>query len=173
MNGSAGAPLALEFSLDDLRRDVRYACLEGPGSPKAHEVLDPYGFISQPPILRRVGLWVAAQLDPEVTRLAAVGASALGIALATGLQINVPVVFVEDRRVHGEFSVGDAVAVVADITRTGRSARDTVEAVMAEGGRPRQIFVVWDRSLGALELLGEVRLPLRVLMEERSSGVFG
>jgi orotate phosphoribosyltransferase len=158
---------SLEFSLDDLRRDVRGACLQGPGDPQASEILDPYGFISQPPILRRLGVWIAAQLAPEVNRLVAVGSSALGLALAAGLEQNVPVAFVADGEVFGEFSSGDAAAVVADITRTGHSARATVEVLSAAGSGVEHVFVVWDRSMGALDLLAQVHVPVSVLMEER------
>lgn len=158
---------SLGFSLDDLRRDVRGACLQGPGDPQASEILDPYGFISQPPILRRLGEWIAAQLDPEVNRLVAVGSSALGLALAAGLEQNVPVAFVADGEVFGESSSGDSAAVVADIARTGQSTRATAEVLAAAGSGVEQVFIVWDRSMGALELLDPLHVPVTVLMEER------
>lgn len=158
------------FSLDELRRDVRGACLQGPGDPQASEILDPYGFISQPPILRRLGEWIAAQLGPEVNRLVAVGSSALGLALAAGLEQNVPVAFVADGEVFGESSSGDVVAVVADITRTGGSTQATVEVLSSAGSAVEDIFVVWDRSMGALDLLGPLHIPVTVLMEERLAG---
>lgn len=158
---------SLGFSLDDLRRDVRGACLQGPGDPRASEILDPYGFISQPPILRRLGGWITAQLAPEVNRLVAVGSSALGLALAAGLEQNVPVAFVADGEIFGEFSSGDTAAVVADIARTGQSTRATVEVLAAAGSGVEQIFVVWDRSMGALDLLDPLQVPITVLMEER------
>ena len=162
---------ALEFSFEDLCREVRYACLQGPGDPKESEILDPYEFISQPPILRRLGMWLGVQLEPEVNRLVAVGVSALGLALAAGLEVNVPVAFVESDRILGEFSAGDVVAVVADLTRTGASTRATVEAVRSAGARVAQILVVWDRSLGALDALSELEVPVTVLMEERAHQV--
>lgn len=157
------------FSLEDLRRDIRYACLEGPGDPRAAEILDPYGFISQPAILRRLGIWIASLLHPDVNRLAAVGSSALGVALAGGLEINVPVVLVTDGRLLGEFSEGDRTAVVADITRTGETASACARTVETAGGENVQIFVIWDRSLGAVDVLRERELPLHVLMDEQSS----
>lgn len=162
---------ALEFSLEDLRREVRYACLQGPGDPKESEILDPYEFISQPPILRRLGMWIGAQLEPEVSRLMAVGVSALGLTLAAGLEVNVPVAFVESGRVLGEFSSGDVVAVVADLTKTGASTRATVEAVRSAGAKVDQLLVVWDRSLGALDALSELDIPMTVLMEEHAQQV--
>lgn len=164
------APDTTAFSLDDLRRDVRSACLQGPGDPTAADILDPYGFISQPPILRRLGLWIAAGLEPDVNRIVAVGVSALGLALAAGLEQNIAVAFVEDGRVLGEFSNGDVTAVVADITRTGQTAVAAAGTLAGAGGEVRQVFIVWDRTLGALASLAEMHVPVTVLMEERLAG---
>ena len=166
---TASHTAALGFSLEDLRRDVRSACLEGPGDPKSSEILDPYGFISQPPILRRLGMWIATQLGPDSNRLVAVGASALGLALAAGLEQNVPVAFVQGDEVYGESSSGDVATVIADIARTGRSARAAIDVLTRAGSTVDAVLIVWDRSLGALDLLDELRIPVRVLMEERLS----
>jgi len=153
------------FSLDDLSRDVRYACLLGPARPRT-ELLDPYGFISQPAIVRRLGAWITSLLDPEAVRLVGVGASALPIALAVGLELSVPVAFVDGKELRGEVSPGDRVAVVADITRTGQSALTTTEAISGAGGTTIQVFVVWDRAQGALEGLRTLEVPLHILIED-------
>lgn len=156
----------VDFSLEDLSRDVRYACLLGPATPN-HELIDPYGFISQPAIVRRLGVWIASALLSETVRLVGVGASALPIALAVGLELNLPVAFVEEGEVRGEVSPGDRVAIVADITRTGHSAMETKNAIERAGAQPTQVFVVWDRAQGALLRLRELDSPVHVLIEDR------
>lgn len=156
----------LDFSFDDLIRDVQYACLLGPATPN-HELLDPYGFISQPAIVRRLGAWMGSLLRDEAVRLVGVGASALPIALAVGLDLNMPVAFFEKGDLRGEVSPGDGVAIVADITRTGDSAIKTRDAIEDAGAETIQIFVVWDRAQGALDRLGALDTRLHVLIEDR------
>ncbi|MEX0698303.1 MAG: hypothetical protein WD354_01095 [Acidimicrobiia bacterium] len=157
----------LDFSLDDLIRDVRYACLLGPATPN-HEVLDPYGFISQPAIVRRLGAWIASLLRDEAVRLIGVGASALPVALAVGLDLNMPVALFEKAHLHGEVSPGNGVAIVADITRTGDSAIKTIDAIKDAGAETIQIFVVWDRAQGALDRLHAFDTSVHVLIEDRA-----
>ncbi len=158
---------APEFSLDDLRRDVCNACLKGP-APRQFEMLDPYGFIAQPAIVRRLGLWISARLDARSDRLVGVGASALPIALAVGLELSVPVAFVASGSVHGALPPGDRVAVVADIVRTGDSTIATVDATVAAGAEATQLFVVWDRAQGAADRFRRLDIPLHLLIEDRS-----
>lgn len=157
---------SLDFSLDDLTRDVRYACLVGPATPN-DRILDPYGFISQPAIVRRLGAWIASLLVEDAVRLVGVGASALPIALAVGLELNMPVALVEDGELHGEVSPGDGVAVVADITRTGDSAIRTRDAVASAGAETIQVFVVWDRGKGAVDRILDFDSRLHVLIEDQ------
>ena len=155
------------FSLDDLRRDVRYACLRGPAPPD-RELLDPYGFIAQPAIVRRLGRWIGERLAADAGRLVGVGASALPIALAVGLELGVPVAFVEAGTIRGELSPGDRTAIVADITRTGDSTMATLDAITAAGAEVLQLFVVWDRAEGALPRLRDLDLDNHILIQERA-----
>ena len=157
---------ALHFSLEDLARDVRYACLLGPATSNK-EVLDPYGFISQPAIIRRLGAWISDLLQVETTRLVGVGASALPIALAAGLELNMPVAFVEEGEFRGELAPGDRTAVIADITRTGITAIGAINAIEGGGAEVAEVFVVWDRGHGGVEDLRDLDGPVHVLIEDR------
>ncbi len=157
---------ALEFSLEDLARDVRYACLLGPATSN-QALLDPYGFISQPAIVRRLGAWISVLLQEDTTRLVGVGASALPIALAVGLELNMPVAFVEQGEFRGELAPDEHAAVIADITRTGTTAIETIVAIKDCGAVVAEVFIVWDRGQGAIDSLRDLNGPVHVLIGDR------
>ena len=61
------------------------------------------------------------------------------------------------RRIEGNFSPGDEVAIVEDVITSGGSAQQAIEAVESEGGRVVGILAVVDREEGGrimLESLG-------------------
>lgn len=134
-----------DFSVADLRRDVMYSCLLQPGGVDPSDRLDPLGFVLRPAILRRLALWNAEQLDPRTTRLVAVGWSALGIALALALEVNLPVTLAQERHLIGDADHGDRAVLVADITRTWQSAEQAANDLGTAGAEVIQALVVWDR----------------------------
>lgn len=141
---TAATPIS-EFSVEDLRRDVMYSCLLQPGGVDSSDRLDPLGFVLRPAILRRLALWNAEQLDPGATRLVAIGWSALGIALALALEVNLPVTLAHEHQLLGDADHADRAVLIADITRTWRSAERATNDLGAAGADVIQALVVWDR----------------------------
>jgi orotate phosphoribosyltransferase len=63
----------------------------------------------------------------------------------------------------GEGLNGKNVVVVEDVTTTGGSALQAVEAVQAEGGNVVLVLTIVDRLEGASENFASLRLPFRAL----------
>jgi orotate phosphoribosyltransferase len=57
------------------------------------------------------------------------------------------------KRIEGNFKSGDSVVVVEDVITSGGSARQAIEAVVAEGGVVRGVLAVVDREQGGRALL--------------------
>jgi orotate phosphoribosyltransferase len=57
------------------------------------------------------------------------------------------------QRIEGCFASGYAVVVVEDVLTTGRSARDAISAVEAEGGQVLGVLAVLDRQEGGREAI--------------------
>ena len=57
------------------------------------------------------------------------------------------------KRIEGCFQPGFPVVIVEDVLTTGRSARDAIEAVEAEGGHVLGVLAVMDRQEGGREAI--------------------
>jgi len=67
------------------------------------------------------------------------------------------------RRIEGPFQPGLSVAVVEDVTTTGRSAKTAADAIIEAGGTIAGIFTVLNRRAGADELYAEPGWPFQAL----------
>jgi orotate phosphoribosyltransferase len=66
-------------------------------------------------------------------------------------------------RIEGELTEGERVVVLEDITTTGTSALEAVEALRAAGASVDRLLVVVDREEGARERLDEHDIELEAL----------
>lgn len=103
-------------------------------------------------------------LAPEVVAGPTTGGLLLAYETARALGNEVLAYFAEpnsahDGRVFGrgfEFQLGQPTLIVDDVLTTGRSLRDTIEAVRAKGGKPIGVGVIVDRTNGAKAPDGEL-----------------
>ncbi len=75
------------------------------------------------------------------------------------------------KRIEGCFGAGETVVVVEDVITTGRSARDAIAAVAAEGGRVLGVLAVVDREEGGREALEQAGYPVEALVTATELGL--
>lgn len=131
--------------------------------------VDAYRIATDPTGLRAVGEALAARIQDE--RLAGVALGGVPIVSAAALAADVPYVIVRgDRKEHGtanriEGSLPAApVTVIEDVTTTGTSALDAVEALRDAGATVERVLVLVDRESGATERLADADVALDAVL---------
>jgi len=136
--------------------------------------VDTYRFETDPRALRTVADAFAdrsAVTDPDAT-LAGVALGAVPLVTATALAGDRPYVIVrKDRkeygtgnRVEGDLETGERVVVIEDVTTTGTSAAEAVEALRDAGSVVERVLVVVDRLEGAGDTLEDLGVELDALL---------
>jgi len=74
-------------------------------------------------------------------------------------------------QVEGSFEAGDKVIVVEDVTTTGNSAFQAIQAIEAAGGQVVRVVTMVDRLQGATEFFAEKGYPFSALFTIRDLGV--
>jgi orotate phosphoribosyltransferase len=149
---------------------VRFGEFELSHGATSRYYVDKYRFETDPRALALLGRTFAARLD---------GATPVGVALgavplvtATALEAECPYVIARKaakeygtgNRIEGPLAEGERVVVLEDVTTTGRSARDAVEALREAGAVVERVLVVVDREEGARGLLAEAGIELEALL---------
>ena len=122
---------------------------------------DKFRFLSDPALLRDVAHAVTQLVPPDVTMLAAPEGAAMLLVAAVALQTGLPLAIVRKQakeygtraRVEGAVGPGSRIALLEDISTTGRQVRDAAEALRAEGATIDRIVLAIDRG-GADHLRG-------------------
>lgn len=133
--------------------------------------IDTYVFETEPDALAAVGAAFAEQVTAETT-LAGVALGGVPLAVAASVAGGCPYVVVRKQtkdhgtgnRIEGEFAGGERVVVVEDVTTTGQSALDAVDALRAAGAVVDRALVVVDREQGATERLADHGVTLDPLL---------
>jgi len=132
--------------------------------------VDMYHLTTTPGALGRVARAFADRLDGETPAGVALGA--VPLVTATALEAGRPYVIarkaVKDHgtanRIEGGLTAGDRVAVIEDVTTTGRSALSAVEALRDAGAVVDRVLVVVDRESGGSDLLADAGVELEALV---------
>jgi orotate phosphoribosyltransferase len=75
------------------------------------------------------------------------------------------------KRIEGNFHPGDPVVIVEDVITSGGSARQAIEAVLAEGGKVKGILAVVDREQGGRQKLESDGYQVVALTTARDLGL--
>ncbi len=124
--------------------------------------LDLRRLVSYPQILKRVARAYANVLrELQFDRIAGIPYAALPIATAVSMELDKPLLY--PRRevkeygtkaaIEGEYSAGETVVVLDDLTTTGETKFEAIEKLTSAGLNVREIVVLIDRGQGAKELL--------------------
>jgi orotate phosphoribosyltransferase len=115
---------------------------------------DKFRFLSDPALLRDVAHAVTRLIPTDVTMLAAPEGAAMLLVAAVALQTGLPLAIVRRQakeygtkeRVEGEVRPGSRIALLEDVSTTGRQVRDAAEALRAEGAIIDRIVLAIDRG---------------------------
>jgi len=136
--------------------------------------LDKYRFETVPELLEALGgriAALAAELEPEATRLAAPELGAVALAAAASLAGRLPFLIVRGEaksygtanRIEGAFSPGEQVILVEDVVTSGGAAADAVRALRQAGLECRTAICVIDREEGGVDSLARLGVRLHPL----------
>jgi orotate phosphoribosyltransferase len=122
---------------------------------------DKFRFLSDPALLRDVADAVTRLIPSDVTMLAAPEGAAMLLVAAVALQTGLPLAIVRKQakeygtkaRVEGAVEPGSRIALLEDVSTTGRQVREAAEALRAEGATIDRIVLAIDRG-GADHLRG-------------------
>lgn len=132
--------------------------------------IDKYLFATDPYCLKLIAEEFAKRIDN--TKLAGVAVGAVPLVTATSMETGNPYVIARKaqkeygtgNRIEGRLEEGETVVVLEDITTTGKSAFDAVEALRNAGAVVKEVQVVVDREDGARELLNQHNVELTPLL---------
>lgn len=128
--------------------------------------------VTYPAALRQVARAYADRLrELRFDRLAGIPYAALPIATAISLEMNRPLIYPRREAkeygtratVEGEFTPGETIAVIDDLTTTGGSKFEAIEKLEAAGLVVRDVVVLIDRMQGARETLAAAGYQLHTV----------
>ncbi len=133
--------------------------------------LDKYRFETRPNLLKELGERIAARVRdpaPDAGRLAGPELGAVALAASASLAGSLPFLIVRkeakgygtERRIEGEFEVGEEVCLVEDVVTSGGAAEQAVEALREAGLVCRTAVCVVDREEGGADALARKAVRL-------------
>jgi orotate phosphoribosyltransferase len=129
--------------------------------------IDTYMFETKPDALTAAGAAFAEQVE---TTLVGVALGGVPLAVATSVASGYPYLIIRKQtkdhgnRIEGELADGERISVVEDVTTTGQSALDAVDALREAGAVVSKVLVVVDREQGAAERLADHGVTLEPLL---------
>jgi orotate phosphoribosyltransferase len=142
--------------------------------------IDKYLFTTQPDVLRRLAVELAARLPVGVQRLAGTVLGAVPLATAVSLETQLPMVIVRTdkpkeygtaKQIEGTLVAGERVVLVEDIVTTAGAALAAVEMLRAAGADVLGALVVVDREEGGAEAFAAAGVPYQALFTKTSLGL--
>lgn len=146
---------------------------------ESHYYVDMKKAITNPLILGKIADVISHKIaEIKVDKVAGPALGAIPIVTAISLYSQIPMLMIRpskkgygtSKQIEGELNEGDSVVVVEDVTTTGNSLLNAIEAVLENGGQIIKAFVVVDRSEGALQNLKEKGVILEPLVSVEDLG---
>ena len=140
---------------------------------ESHYYVDMKRAITNPSILHQVAEIISQRIDKScVDRIAGPALGAIPLVTAVSLYTEIPMLMIRKSKkdygtsqlIEGDLEKGDVVVVLEDVTTTGNSLKDAVQAILDNGGQVKKAFVVVDRAEGAIENLKEKGIILKPLV---------
>jgi orotate phosphoribosyltransferase len=115
---------------------------------------DKFRFLADPALLRDVAAAVTERIPPDVTMLGAPEGAAMLLVAAVALETGLPLAVVRKRvkgygtkaLVEGPIAPGARVALLEDVSTSGRQVREAAEALLAAGAEIERIILAIDRG---------------------------
>lgn len=128
---------------------------------------------TNPKVLREIVKEIARLIKNEkVDRVAGVAVGGIPLAAGVALELGIPFLIIRkekkehgtERLIEGEFRSGEKVVVIEDVTTSGSSALDAVDAIREKKLICNKVIVVVDRAEGAGEMLKKHDITLVPLL---------
>ncbi len=129
--------------------------------------------VTNPFILQQVAEIISSKIDKiRVDKIAGPALGAIPIVTAVSLYTGIPMLMIRKSKkdygtsqlIEGDIENGDRVVVLEDVTTTGNSLRDAINAISEAGGKISKAFVIVDRDEGAIESLKEKGIDFEPLV---------
>jgi orotate phosphoribosyltransferase len=129
--------------------------------------------ITNPFILEEAAEMVAESIgENKIDKIAGPALGAIPLVTAVSIKTGIPMLMIRKSKkdygtsqlIEGDLNEGDRVVVLEDVTTTGNSLKDAIDAIQCNGGMVERAFVVVDRAEGALENLKEKGIILKPLI---------
>jgi orotate phosphoribosyltransferase len=129
--------------------------------------------VTNPLILQQVAEIISSRIDQSsVDRIAGPALGAIPLVTAVSLYTGIPMLMIRKSKkgygtsqlIEGDIKKGDRVVVLEDVTTTGNSLRDAVNAISEAGGKIKKAFVIVDRAEGAIENFKEEGIDFEPLL---------
>ena len=142
--------------------------------------IDKYLFTTQPLLLQRVAVQLAARLPSGVQRLAGTVLGAVPLVTAVALETGLPMVIVRvdkpkeygtAKQVEGKLVAGERVVLVEDIVTTAGAALMAVDILSQEGADVLGALAVVDREEGGADAFAARGLPFEALFTKSQLGL--
>ncbi|HTX61409.1 MAG TPA: orotate phosphoribosyltransferase [Methanobacterium sp.] len=119
--------------------------------------------VTNPDILNLTSEIITEKLDGSVNKIAGPALGAIPLITAVSLKSRIPMLMIRSAKkdygtsqlIEGDLEEGDLVVVLEDVTTTGKSLMDAIEAILEAGGKIQKAYVVVDRAEGAKEIFKE------------------
>lgn len=140
---------------------------------ESHYYVDMKRAITNPSILHQVAEIISEKIDKNcVDKIAGPALGAIPLVTAVSLYTEIPMLMIRKAKkdygtsqlIEGDLEKGDVVVVLEDVTTTGNSLKDAIQAILDNGGKVKKAFVVVDRAEGAIENLKEKGIILEPLV---------
>lgn len=142
--------------------------------------IDKYLFTTQPRLLRRIALALAALVPSGVQRLAGPVLGAVPLVTAVSLELGLPMVIVRTdkpkeygtaKQIEGALAAGERVLLIEDVVTTGGAALSAVDELRAAGAEVVGALVVVDREQGGPAAFAARGVPFRALFTRTELGL--
>ncbi len=140
---------------------------------KSNVYVDLRRIISYPREFKEIALISSEFLrNLEFDVIAGVESSGIPLATSLSLFLSKPLIYVRKesknhglkKMIEGEYSQGQKILVVDDVSTTGSSIIKAVETLRSNGLRVSEAFVIVDRGEGAVERLREIDVNLKYIV---------
>lgn len=140
---------------------------------ESHYYVDMKKAITNPLILQPVAQIMAERINKMcVDRVAGPALGAVPIATAVSLYSGIPMLMIRKAKkdygtsnlIEGDLEKGNLVVVIEDVTTTGNSLLNAINAIIENGGQVKKAFVIVDRAEGAIDALKEKGIDLEPLV---------
>jgi orotate phosphoribosyltransferase len=142
--------------------------------------IDKYRLTTEPALLLRIAVALAAALPESIDRIAGTALGAVPLATALSLETGLPSVFVRvdaakdhgtSKSIEGQLDTGDRVALIEDVVTTGGASLAAVDLLQEAGANVAAVLAVVDREQGGRERFAEAGILFSALFTVSELGI--